>query len=85
MSSQTPDPPDEREWAKRQQLLQEVLRYLAVNGPTNWVKLYLHFDGDGTREIGAALGHLAICKHIAIQDTFANITPLGMEQLKSGT
>jgi hypothetical protein len=58
------------------------LRYLKENGPTNWVKLYVHFDTDGTREIGLALGHLAVCKHIAIQDTLATITTLGMEQLK---
>ena len=43
-----------REWATRTILLQAVLRYLAQNGPTNWVTLYLHFDGTG--EIGPALG-----------------------------
>jgi hypothetical protein len=46
--------------------------------------LYVHFDDRGiTGEIGPALGHLAVCKHIAIEDTRVKITQLGMEQLKA--
>ncbi|HEY6261186.1 MAG TPA: hypothetical protein VIW47_06310 [Nitrospiraceae bacterium] len=74
----------EREWAQRKKLLQAVLRYLAINGPTKWAMLYVHFDDRGiTGEIGPALGHLAVCKHIAIEDTRVKITQLGMEQLKA--
>jgi hypothetical protein len=83
--SQEPSvPQDEREWAQRKEVLQAVLRYLAENGPTSWLTLYLQFDTHGTGEIGPAIGHLAVCKHIVIEGTTAKITALGMEQLKSG-
>ena len=83
MSNQPPNPQDEREWAKRSELLQAVLRYLAANGPTNWVTLSLHFDPGGTGEIGPALGYLAINKHIVLEGTTAKITASGREQLKN--
>jgi hypothetical protein len=79
--SQTPGPQDEREWAQRRILLQAVLRYLTARGPTHWATLYLHFDSDGTGEIGPALGHLAVCKHIQVEGTTAKITALRTEQL----
>jgi hypothetical protein len=82
MSKQPSRPQDVREWARRRELLQAVLGYLKENGPTNWAALYVHFE-DGTGEIGRALGHLAFCKHIAIEGTSAKINALGMEQLKS--
>ena len=84
MSSQTPDPQDEREFAKRRILLQKVLRYLTDKGPTHWATLYLHIDSDGTGEIGPALRHLAVCKHVQVVGTTAKITALGMEQIQSG-
>ena len=59
-SDQTSGSSDEREWATRRALLQAVLVYLAHNGPTTWVTLYLHFDPGGTGEIGPALGYLAV-------------------------
>ncbi len=83
MSTQTTNPLDEREWARRKELIQAVLRFLTLNGPTSWFTLYLHFDRGGTGEIGQALGHLAVCKHIALEGTVAKITPLGTEQLKN--
>ena len=83
MSNETSGPQDEREWAMRKVLLQAVLRYLTEHGPTNWVAVYLHFDNDGTGEIGKALGHLAVCKHISIEGATAKITALGVEQLKN--
>jgi hypothetical protein len=84
MSDQPSGYEDEREWAIRKKLLLTVLQYLEENGPTNWATVYLHFDSDGTGEIGKALGHLAVCKHIAIEDSLATITALGTEQLKGG-
>jgi hypothetical protein len=75
--------PDLRDQVRHRILLQAVLRYLKANGPTNWVTVYVHFD-DGTRDIGAALGHLAVNKYIAIENTRATITSAGMEQLKDG-
>ena len=84
MSGQTPGPQDEREFAKRRLLLQKVLRYLIDRGPIHWATLYLHFDSDGTGEIGLALGHLAVCKHIQVVGTTAKITALGIEQIESG-
>ena len=62
----------EREsWAARQRLLLAVLQYLTTNGPTKWATIYLHFDPDGTGEIGGALRHLAWCHHISIDGTTA--------------
>ena len=58
--------------------------YLTEKGPTNWVILYLHFDPDGTGEVGPALHQLAACMHIAIEGTITTITASGREQLKSG-
>jgi hypothetical protein len=84
MSSQPSGPQDEREFAKRRILLQKVLRYLTDRGPTHWATLYLHFDSDGTGEIGPALRHLAACKHIQVVGTTATITVLGLEQIQSG-
>jgi hypothetical protein len=75
---------DEREWTKRRELLQSVLRYLNERGPTNWATLYVHFNQDGTGEIGSALGHLAVCKHVVVESTIMRITARGMEQLQSG-
>ena len=83
MSNQTSVPSDEREWATRRALLQAVLVYLVHNGPTTWVTLYLHFDPDGTGEIGPALGYLAVNKHIVFEGTTAMITASGTEQLRS--
>ena len=45
--------------------------------------LYLHFDVGGTGEIGAAIGHLTVCKHIVVEGTTAKITTLGTELLKN--
>ena len=84
MSQPPSGPQDEREWARRKELLQAILRYLAENGPTSWVTLYLRFDPHGTGEIGPAIGYLAVCKHIVIEGTTAKITALGMEQFKDG-
>ena len=83
MSNQTSGPSDEREWATRRALLQAVLVYLAHNGPTTWVALYLHFDPDGTGEIGPALGYLAVNKHIVFEGMTAMTTASGTEQLRS--
>ena len=83
ISNQAYSHKEEREWANRRKLLQAVLRYLKKNGPTSWVTLYLHFDHDGSGEIGPALGHLAVCKHIAMEGTTAKITASGIEQLVS--
>jgi hypothetical protein len=83
MSNQTSGPSDEREWATRRALLQAILVYLAHHGPTSWVTLYLHFDTDGTGEIGPALGYLAVNKHIVFEGTTATITASGTEQLRS--
>ena len=77
-------PQDAIEWARRRILLQAILRYLVEHGPTSWLRLYLHFDSGGTGEIGAAIGYLAVNKHIALEGTTAKITALGREQLKSG-
>jgi hypothetical protein len=82
--NEPPTPPDEREWARRKLLLHAVLRYLEVHGPTLWVTLYLHFDPDGTGEIGRALRHLSLCKHIEIEDGTAKITAGGIEYLHGG-
>ena len=82
MSNQTSGPSDEREWATRRALLQAVLEYLVQSGPTTWVRLYLHFDPDGIREIGPALGYLAVKKHIVFEGATAMITPSGTEQLR---
>ena len=84
VSNQISDPQNEREWARRKVRLQAILRYLTERGPTNWATLYVHFDQEETGEIGKALGHLSICKHIAIEGTIAKITALGTEQLESG-
>ena len=81
MSPPPSGPQDEREWARRKELLQVILQYLSENGPTSWVTLYVHFDPHGTGEIGPAIGHLAVCKHIVIEGTTAKITALGIEQL----
>src|SRR6185436_12364364 len=67
MTAQTPGLQDKREWGRRSDLLQAVLRYLTMNGPTSWMTLYLHFDVGGTGEIGAAIGHLTVCKHIVVE------------------
>ena len=83
MTAQTPGLQDKREWGRRSDLLQAVLRYLTMNGPTSWMTLYLHFDVGGTGEIGAAIGHLTVCKHIVVEGTTAKITTLGTEQLKN--
>ena len=83
MSNQPPAPLDDREWTRRKELLQAVLRYLTENGPTHWVALYLYFDKDGTGEIGKVLGHLAVCKHIMIDGNIAKITVLGTEQIQA--
>ena len=72
---------DEREGATRRGLLQAILVYLAHHGPTIWVTLYLHFDLDGTGEIGPALGYLAVSKHIVFEG--ATITASGTEQLQN--
>ena len=84
MSNQPSAPLDDREWARRRELLHAVLRYLTERGPTYWATLYLHFDPDGTGEIGPALRDLAISKHIVVDSTIVKITMLGTEQLKSG-
>ena len=81
MSQLISEPRDERARARKGNLQEAELRYLKENGPTDWVRLYLHFD-DGTREIGTALGYLSVCKHVAVEDTFAQLTALGREQLK---
>jgi hypothetical protein len=83
VANRTPGVQDDREWARRRSLLRAVLRYLTENGPTHWATIYIHFDHGGTEEIGKALGHLAVCKHVAIEGSTAKITALGMEQLKS--
>ena len=82
VANHTPNTPDARERVRHRILLQAVLRYLNENGPINWVTLYVHFD-DGTRDIGAALGYLALCKHIAIEGTTTKITARGTEQLQT--
>jgi len=68
-------------WEQRRILLQHILRYLNINGPTLWPVLYLHFDKEGTGEIGKALYHLADCKYICIDGATATITQLGIDQL----
>jgi hypothetical protein len=83
-SNETSSQQDAREWAKRRELLQAVLRYLTEHGTTSWAAVYIHFDKDGAGEVGKALGHLALRKHIVIEGTTAKITARGMEQLQSG-
>jgi hypothetical protein len=74
----TPAELDDKEWTRCKTL---ILRHLTERGPTNWAALYLHFDPDGTGEIGPALRHLEICKLIAVDDTIVKITESGTEQL----
>ncbi|HEY6260702.1 MAG TPA: hypothetical protein VIW47_03855 [Nitrospiraceae bacterium] len=83
MLDNTPAELDDREWARRKMLLHAILRYLTERGPTYWATLYLHFDPDGTGEIGPALRHLATFKLIAVDRTIVKVTSSGMEQLKS--
>jgi hypothetical protein len=74
----TPAELDDTEWTRRKTL---ILRYLTEKGPTCWATIYLHFDPDGTGEIGPALKHLEACKYIKVDDTIVKITQSGTEQL----
>ena len=83
MLDNTPAELNDREWAKRRELLHAILRYLTERGPTYWARLYIHFDPHGTGEIGPALKILATFKHIVVDNTIVKITASGMEQLKN--
>ncbi len=85
MLNHTSDAHEGRESAQKRALHRAVLVDLRDNGGMRWPALYLHFDGNGSGEIGSALGLLARWNHISVEiDGKTKITEAGTERLLHG-
>jgi hypothetical protein len=85
MLSPSPAAQHEQESSQRKVLQRALLRYLSVNGPSQWSEIYTYFEQqrNGAR-IPHALRCLAIVKFITIAiGGLVTITALGVEQLQN--
>lgn len=78
------DPQYEQESSPQKVLQRAVLRFLSVNGPSQWSEIYTHFEGQNN---GASVTHALCCLTSVNSITIvvggrAVITASGIEQLQ---